>query len=268
MSVLVERKSAVKGARRVILKQEDIHRGNLILVNRAYGLQEPETVGRKEGEKLLPVRDGEAVFLRQRAVILLQSIMEKLHGWTDIVPVSGFRSMEEQQNIWRDSLAENGLEFTEKFVAFPGHSEHQTGLAIDLGLKKEEIDFICPDFPYSGICQRFRETAVDYGFIERYPKGKENVTGIGHEPWHFRYVGAPHAAVMKELGMVLEEYVEFLKGYAFGENPLLCRIGGRLTEISYLPWLGRNVEIELEEGSPFSVSGNNADGYIFTRWRY
>lgn len=64
-------------------------------------------------------------------------------------------------------LQENGTEFTAKFVAMPGHSEHQTGLAIDLGLRQPDIDFIRPAFPYEGICQKFRELAPAFGFIER-----------------------------------------------------------------------------------------------------
>ena len=61
--------------------------------------------------------------------------------------------------------------------------------------------------PYEGICQRFRELAPLYGFIERYPANKEAVTGIAHEPWHFRYVGRPHAQRMTDLGLTLEEYL-------------------------------------------------------------
>ena len=78
--------------------------------------------------------------------------------------------MKEQQDIFKQSLKDNGRTFTQQFVALPGKSEHQTGLAIDLGLKKESIDFIRPDFPYIGICQQFREKSVPYGFIERYPR--------------------------------------------------------------------------------------------------
>ena len=96
--------------------------------------------------------------------------------------------------------------FRSTYVALPGHSEHESGLAVDLGLKKDVIDFIRPDFPYDGICGVFRELAPDYGFIERYPRGKEAVTGIGHEPWHFRYIGTPHARILTESGLVLEEY--------------------------------------------------------------
>lgn len=54
--------------------------------------------------------------------------------------------------------------------------------------------------------------AAEYGFVERYPKGKESITGIDYEPWHYRYVGKEHAQRMNELNMCLEEYVAFLKG--------------------------------------------------------
>ncbi|MFR1232947.1 MAG: D-alanyl-D-alanine carboxypeptidase family protein [Evtepia gabavorous] len=79
--------------------------------------------------------------------------MAAIGGWKEIVPVSGWRALEEQQAIWEDSLAENGLPFTQTYVAYPGHSEHQTGLAIDLGRRSASIDFIRPDFPYTGLCQ-------------------------------------------------------------------------------------------------------------------
>ncbi len=244
----------------VVLTKRDVHRGNLILVNSDWEYQEISK------DSLLPVREGFPVLLQRRAVTLLSSLMEEIRGWKQIVPVSGYRSYEEQQEIWDGSLQENGRAFTEKFVALPGHSEHQTGLAIDLGLKQEKIDFICPDFPYSGICQRFRERAGDYGFVERYPAGKEAVTGIGHEPWHFRYVGMPHGAIMSSLGLVLEEYLDFLKEYVYEERPYRYERGGAVIEVSYLPCTSEGVRLGMDEGIPYSFSGNNMDGYIITKW--
>ncbi len=117
-----------------------------------------------------------------------------------------------------DTMRKEGARFTESYVAHPGCSEHQTGLAIDLGERREEIDFIRPDFPYTGICQTFRELAPQYGFVERYPKGKEGVTGIAWEPWHFRYVGCPHAQIMTKHGWVLEEYLDYLKEMQLSEE--------------------------------------------------
>lgn len=153
-------------------------------------------------------------------------------------------------------------------MAVPGHSEHETGLAIDLGLKSESIDFICPDFPYDGICGRFRSLAAGYGFVERYPAGKENVTGIGHEPWHFRYVGIPHACIMTEHDFTLEEYVDFLRDYPHEDSPYLYSHRGMEFSVSYQKAAEQeNTVITLQDQRPYSVSGNNADGYIITEWR-
>lgn len=175
---------------------------HLVLVNLAHALPE------EMAPDLVPVHpDYPQILLEREAAQALSRLMEQLDGWQFIVPVSGWRSMAEQEQIYNDSLAESGLEFTQKYVALPGHSEHQTGLAIDLGVKQENIDFIRPYFPYEGICQAFRELAPSYGFIERYPAGKEGITGIAHEPWHFRYVGTPHAGNIARLGLTLEEYL-------------------------------------------------------------
>lgn len=174
----------------------------LILVNRQH-----PTGG--EPEDLVSVSpEYPRIRLRREAQRALNTLLEELGSSGRIVPVSGYRSFQEQTQIYESSLLENGREFTEKYVALPGCSEHQTGLAIDLALKQEVIDFLCPDFPYDGICGAFRRLAPKYGFIERYPKGREAVTGIAHEPWHFRYVGCPHAGIMTAQNMTLEEYVE------------------------------------------------------------
>ena len=87
-----------------------------------------------------------------------------------IVPVSGFCSRAEQERIYRESLRDNGPAFTRRFVALPGCSEHETGLAIDLGERQKSIDFIRPAFPKTGVCGAFRRRAAQYGFILRYPK--------------------------------------------------------------------------------------------------
>lgn len=155
--------------------------------------------------KLVPLSGG--ILLEKEAAINLHRLLESIDGYKEIVPVSGWRSVWEQQEIWDGSVKENGIIFTRRFVAAPLHSEHHTGLAIDLALKKDDIDFICPEFPYSGICQRFREAAPQFGFIERYPENKEHITKISHEPWHFRYVGREAAMEIAERGICLEEFL-------------------------------------------------------------
>lgn len=146
--------------------------------------------------------------LRTGAAEALSALLRHIGAGEKIALVSGWRSRQEQSEIYENSLKSNGPEFTARYVARPGCSEHQTGLAVDLGLRDGEIDFIRPNFPYWGICQRFREAAPKFGFVERYPAGKEDVTGIAHEPWHFRFVGLPHSVIMSEKGLTLEEYLD------------------------------------------------------------
>lgn len=245
------------------LKTEQIHSGSLILVNREFGL-----VGQSVNELLPICEDFSRIKLQHRASVLLSKLMDEIQGWNRIVPVSGWRSFQEQQAIWDATREESGLEFTKKYVAQPGHSEHQTGLAIDLGLKQDKIDFICPEFPYHGICQIFRRRAAEYGFIERYPAGKEPITGIGHEPWHFRYVGVPHAQVMERNELTLEEYITFIKQFPYGEKRLSIQLGAQELFVSYLKAdLSNGTELNIDERAPYSLSGNNADGFILTEWR-
>lgn len=244
------------------LSHESIHQGTLILVNPKYRYHEPHNTN------LITVHNSApTVQMEYCAVVHLQELMKHIFGWNKIVPVSGWRSLSEQQSIWEHTIDESGLEFTRRFVAVPGHSEHQTGLAIDLGLKQEHVDFICPNFPYDGICQVFRNHAADYGFIERYPAGKETITGIGHEPWHFRYVGIPHALIMEKYHLTLEEYMDFIRDYPFG-RPFYFTGHGLDISVSYLISDTENdTEFEINDRIPHSISGNNIDGFILTEWR-
>lgn len=248
----------------ITLNKDALHRGTLILVNERHGvacdaLEELVTVGGKEPSS------GKVQLERQTAA-LLEELMHEIGGWNSIVPVSGWRSMAQQQAIWDSCLKENGPEYTRTYVAVPGHSEHQTGLAIDLGLRQEHIDFICPEFPDTGICGQFKQRAADYGFILRYPAGKEPVTGIGCEPWHFRYVGIPHAQIMVENHQTLEEYTEYIKQFDSPLHPYCIRIKGRAIYVSYIPAAPEQTTIEVNEAAPYMVSGNNVDGIVLTQW--
>lgn len=234
-----------------------IHSGLLVLVNAEHPIR------RRERPVLAPAAPGSDVLLDTRAAAMLTGLISRLGAAGEIVPVSGWRSMRKQREIWDGSMAENGTEFTRKYVALPGCSEHQTGLAIDLALRSDNIDFIRPDFPYDGICGRFRALAADYGFIERYQAGKEHITGIAAEPWHFRYVGRPHARLMSDNGLCLEEYVELLRSYPYPERLLETRGGVYEADVGFA---FAKSKLELPD-APYQISGNNVDGYIYTLWR-
>jgi D-alanyl-D-alanine dipeptidase/carboxypeptidase len=247
----------------VVLPERLVYAGSLILVNAAHPVRADA-----EEHVLTPVCTTQNnMLLGRRAIPLFAALMDEIGGWEKIRAVSAFWSRREQAEIYQDSLAEYGRAFTERFVAQPGCSEHETGLAIDLGLGGPTLDFIRPDFPYEGICQTFRAHAPSHGFVERYPAGKEAVTGIAHESWHFRYVSIPHAALMTEKGMCLEEYHAYLKAFPFGRACVPCCAGGRTICVAYLPASkGTDTAFEIGENVPYAVSGNNEDGFVITQW--
>lgn len=237
--------------------------GSLVLVNPDHPLRRPTPEGH-----LAPLPAGRGLYLHRQASSMLDALLKDLEGREDIVPVSGYRSRAQQSAIYRDALREHGQTFTRKFVALPGCSEHETGLAVDLAENRGEIDFLCPSFPQEGTPRQFRRRAADYGFIERYPAGREEITRIAHEPWHFRYVGFPHARIMAEDALTLEEYTHYLRSFPHGGQCLERVCGGRRFSISFvpLPETGR-VEIRLPERRPYQLSGNNVDGAVVTIWR-
>ena len=240
------------------LRREHTAMGPLILVNPTHPLRP------QPGPELVPAdphRPG--VLLERRCARLLRACVQAVGGGGGIVPVSGWRSQAEQQAIWDDTMEREGEDFTRKYVALPGCSEHQTGLAIDLGEAAEEIDFIRPRFPEDGVCGAFRRAAAGYGFIQRYRREKEAVTTIAEEPWHFRYVGAPHAALMEENGLCLEEYRDFV-----AEQPRRCALaGGRAATVSWLPCPAEGLELPEPEGC-WQISGDNAGGFFLTVWEH
>jgi len=253
------------------LLHDDIYKGNLILVNSAHALvqnEPPVLLSLMEDNTMNAYTMGTSIAMEINAAKLLFHLMDAVNCTDNIVPVSGYRSPSEQAKIYNDSLIKNGADFTKKYVALPHHSEHQTGLAIDLALKQEQIDFIRPYFPYDGICQMFRNMAPMYGYIERYPKDKEAITGIAHEPWHFRYVGFPHSKIITEQNATLEEYIDELKTFPFDGKHFLYRHRNQIIEIFYLCLADiDSIRLTVKDNIFYQLSGNNVDGVIITLWR-
>lgn len=248
---------------KIMLKKDDVHCGNLLLVNATHPLKNNTIKKLISADTQFP-----DILMEDNAAKYLQLVLQKISSGNAIIPVSGYRSEEEQTSIYISSLKENGEEYTKKYVALPNCSEHQTGLAIDLAKNKSDIDFICPDFPYEGICEDFRKNAPDYGFIQRYAENKEKITGISHEPWHFRYVGFPHSKIITENDFSLEEYMEFIKKFSFENRFIFKCENGRKIEIFYIKLNYDKAEILLPENSIYQISGNNFDGVIVTVWRH
>lgn len=120
-----------------------------------------------------------------------------------IIAMSGYRSYEYQENLYNEYLEIDKPEVVDTYSAKPGHSEHQTGLAIDVCTNtKDYIEFIDTE-EYKWV----KDNCYKYGFIIRYPKGKENITGYKFEPWHIRYIGDKAKYIYKN-NITLEEYLK------------------------------------------------------------
>lgn len=118
---------------------------------------------------------------------------------------SGYRSYEQQQKLCDTYRSLYGENYVNKYVSFPGFSEHQTGLAFDIGSTSSNV------FAESKEYQWMLKNAHKYGFILRFTKRVENITGFRNEPWHYRYVGKEIAKYIYENNITYEEYyVEFL----------------------------------------------------------
>ena len=124
-----------------------------------------------------------------------------------IYSVSDFRSYEAQDTLYNNYVARDGKEAADTFSARPGHSEHQTGLTIDCNYAGDAFH----DTPEA---KWLENNAWKYGFIIRFPKGKEDKTGYKYESWHIRYVGKDMAKKIYDSGLCLEEYFGIESKYA------------------------------------------------------
>lgn len=122
-------------------------------------------------------------------------------GYT-IRAISAYRSYDYQKGLYDSYVKKDGINGADKYSARPGFSEHQTGLVVDIDNGK--VDF--NNFESTEEFKWMDENAQIYGFILRYPKGKENITGYDYESWHYRYVGKEIAAFIKENNLTLDEY--------------------------------------------------------------
>ena len=180
----------------------------VILVNR----DNPIPPGYRASIEIVNVKveEGFSVALeREAAERYLQMRRHLLSIGIHVEVVSGYRHQETQRRIWNESVAAHGEEHTRRYVAMQGYSEHQTGLALDLTLYDARGDMVEDDDveAYARLLHHYHE----FGFILRYPAGKEDVTGYRFEPWHIRYVGDEAAREIYASGLTLEEYVSRMR---------------------------------------------------------
>nr|MCR5264632.1 D-alanyl-D-alanine carboxypeptidase family protein [Clostridiales bacterium] len=124
----------------------------------------------------------------------------------NIYAISGYRSYDYQKGLYARYAARDGYAMADRYSARAGHSEHQTGLAIDCNSVQQSFADTAEGIWLAAHC-------YEYGFILRYPKGKESVTGYMYEPWHIRYLGEENAKMIADSGLTLEEYFGITSEY-------------------------------------------------------
>ncbi|MCD7784505.1 MAG: M15 family metallopeptidase [Oscillospiraceae bacterium] len=259
----------------VTVSSDKVGSGHLVLVNNNIALQ-----NEVNEDELVIVREykNSAYWVKDYSVLVLPDTMDALNemllafynatGNDSVMVRSGYRSFAYQQELYEDELASTGEDSSE-LVAKAGYSEHHTGYAVDFTTYNGSS---YSDFDGTGDYEWIIKNCYKYGFINRYPEGKESITLIDNEPWHFRYVGIPHAQVMYEYDMCLEEYISFIKNYTIDTGFLLVNADdGAQYIIYYVPMSSSDtttIYVPLQDDGviayPYEISGNNVDGFIIT----
>ncbi|WP_099361788.1 M15 family metallopeptidase [Fredinandcohnia onubensis] len=255
VSNMIKREPPVKKIRTIDINENQIFQGDLLLANNTYPIKQTSIkedivslsaiaeLGKQFGTSI------DSISISKEAGLQFSKMMvaAKKDGLLHFSMNSGFRDFEEQAKLYK--------EMGSSYALPPGYSEHNLGLSLDVGSTLMKMEN-APEGKWMA------ENAWEYGFILRYPKDKTDITGIEYEPWHFRYVGLPHSAFMKEKNFVLEEYIDYLKK----EKTVKTTVDGQDYYISYHP-VSETLEMVEPIFSQYEVSGNNVDGVIVTRYQ-
>jgi zinc D-Ala-D-Ala carboxypeptidase len=186
----------------------------LTLVNKVFALPEdyiPGDLVRPNVEFSFGNQDIEKSYMRQEAASALEKMFADAKSQDiHLFAVSGYRSYERQNDNFHNKVNKIGEEAAAKIVAYPGNSEHQTGLAMDISSQSANLK-LTEQFGETPEGKWLMENAHRFGYILRYPKGLETITGYNYEPWHYRYVGLKAAAEIYNNQLTLEEYFNIVE---------------------------------------------------------
>ncbi|AGK54382.1 carboxypeptidase YodJ [Bacillus sp. 1NLA3E] len=186
----------------------------LALVNKQFALPDgyvPNDLTRPNVDFSFGNKDIEKSYMRKKAAVALEKMFKdaKKNG-VELQAVSGYRSYDRQVALFNAEVDRVGKDKAIQAVAVPGNSEHQTGLAMDISSQSNNLN-LSESFEGTKEGKWLAENADRFGYILRYPKGKEAITGYEYEPWHFRYVGEKAAKIIFEKKLTLEEYFKVVE---------------------------------------------------------
>jgi len=259
------------------MSESDIGLGDLILVdgNNRYNIrtEDLDLVYIKD-EKNAPyiVRFNDYRLLR-RVIDPLDEMMQAFIDDNDensITIYSAYRDEAAQQSILDNFISTIGREEAMRRAALPGHSEHHTGLAVDLSVLIDGIDysFDYRRFNFHEPTKWYFENAHKFGFILSFPEDRTEDTGTIYEPWHYRYVGLPHSLITYTNNFLLKEYLDYIRQYSF-ENPLVyvltvVELDSAETTYRYEVYFTSGTDVKVPLNVEYDISGNNIDGFIVT----
>lgn len=182
-------------------------RNNILIVNKQNKLDEEYM----PYDLVIPnIKSDKEVKVRKEVAPKLEQLFaDAKKDGINLVAISGFRTYDYQDYLYKNSVQTNGKNHATQYVAKAGYSEHQTGFALDLLCK--EYMTLDEGFEKTNAFKWLEKNMSKYGFILRYLKDKEDITGYNYEPWHIRYVGVEIATEICSRGITLEEYLR-LKG--------------------------------------------------------
>lgn len=236
----------------VAVGNDDLHKGELLLVNSDFPVSEQgmpsDIVMLEDYKSMVPglrISDPSIRISRNLLQNLGLMIKEAQKDGVDHFMInSAYRNLDTQAQLYKEMGPEYALP--------AGYSEHNLGLSVDIGSAEGPMD-TAPEGRW------LEQNAWKYGFILRYPENKREVTGIQYEPWHFRFVGLPHSAVMHKENWVLEEYLAYLQEH----RQYKTNIQGIKYEITYYE-MKEGLAVAVIPEQPYHISGDNMSGVIVT----
>lgn len=186
----------------------DASKGELMLVNKFYKLSETYVPSDLVDVSLSYAYEGKQVSKMMYDSLTNMLDAAKESGY-NLVVSQGYRSYADQEEAYNDIEASSGVDYADKVAARPGHSEYQTGLSVVVKPLYTEGS----DMENSPEHTWILENAYKYGFILRYPKDKENITGFSYDAWRLRYVGSNAARIIHNENITFDEYYEYYINY-------------------------------------------------------
>lgn len=180
----------------------------LILVNKTHGIgKDYEPGDLKKVKSVASDREGQYQKLRHNAASAFNELTKAADKKGNTIKLtSGFRPYSYQKVLYKQYVKKDGKYSAEQYSAKPGHSEHQTGLSADVSSPSVNYNLV-QAYGTTEEGKWLAKNAHKYGFIIRYQKGKDDITGYEYEPWHIRYVGKDAAAEIYKQKVTLEEYL-------------------------------------------------------------